>query len=270
MKRFKTKQELKDKRESVGYGWMKNANLFGLPYSKEIGKYYNELFFTTDPHPFDNLDIKVRVTPKQSKKLQKKAFKMGYKWHGEDISTLRRDGRSNFLFLYKEGKRITRDISNNEHNYLSNKNTELTYKQFMNGTVPKMIRDQKEFKVGDWVEILKLEPDQDASCFGAKVGDVVQVVDGSTERSIKVCVNGSECYIHKDKLKHTTKPKEKPLRLGSLSVTSGGDFYKVGCRTITKPRIETIFEELSAAEGEGITPNEVFEFMKKYKERLGL
>jgi hypothetical protein len=134
-KRFKTKQEAKEfKKDMVNlYKWMDLHNLWGLPkkYDPDGPNHTSDIAFTTDPHPFDNLDLKIRVTPKQSKKLQKKAFKMGYKWIDGKIVQLT---ESQFLFLYKY-KTITR--SEDERHFNNHEAIELTYRQFLNGTVPK-------------------------------------------------------------------------------------------------------------------------------------
>jgi hypothetical protein len=146
MERFKTKQEAKEFKGTVDYNYLNRYSIWSLPIensgheSQHWGKY-----LTTDPHPFDNLDIKVRVSPKQSKKLQKKAFKMGYKWkYHENILRC-----TEHPFIYIEMGKIDFDKSCHEADFNNYAHTELTYKQFMNGTVPK-----KEFKVGDWVKVV--------------------------------------------------------------------------------------------------------------------
>jgi hypothetical protein len=261
-KRFKTKQEMR--RDNVSFHPAYSYAL-GLPFNKtgnqsiypELTKgisygHVREEHLTTDPHTFDNLDIKVRVTPKQSKKLQKKAFKMGYEWSDGKRVQLTED---EWLAFWCRDKTITHG------NDKDSRWTELTYKQFINGTVPK-----REFKVGDWVEVID----------GAYTGEIGQITKQGNGAHRNYVSFGNYNQWKKDAyLKHTTKPKEKPLTFKGHEVEIHHDpgharYFNCGCvKSVYASSIVELLELKARLKGEA-TLDELAEFAETNKTRLGL
>lgn len=252
MKRFKTKQEFEKN------GMIMNPNFrycYGLPFNEKLepGKsfeVYSELTkgnaewcvtpsdITSDPHPFDSMDIKVRVTPKQSKKLQKKAFKMGYVWHGDTKGKIFIIDTGKIL-LHKDRKILQDSYKDNGDNY-----TELTYRQFMNGTVPKK---KKKFKVGDCVEVVGFDAFLDGhnpTKHYLKKGEVCIVRQSEKyEDCDSISTEGEQGYggwFPASNFKHTTKRPEEKLMFKEWEVKAGcGQVIQIGCKSFDRSELKT-------------------------------
>jgi hypothetical protein len=247
--------------------------LFGLPVKDEwvkkiVSVYPNltkgqslwnirENIITSDPHPFDSMDIKVRVTPKQSKKLQKKAFAMGYYW-GADCLNIRNEDAKYLFFQSMEGasslfpaKQINYDCDETYFN--EDSNIELTYKQFMNGSVPK-----KKFKIGDHVEIIA-----QYHSHGFKIGTIGKVTGRGPNEGYKVHDGVLGYYVDFNDIKHTTKPLKQPLTFKGHKVIKNIHSYDIGCANITHDDINAFLRVCDKANGEA-TPNEIAEFARKH------
>jgi len=269
MKRFKTKQEFKNE---YGDGWRRHSGwasflpsmdyLIGLPQKSIIDSTFmsEEWMLTTEPHPFNNLDIKVRVTPKQSKKLQKKAFKMGYSW-GMSRDVYVKNTDVCYLQTNKGRLTCTREIT------IFNgwkECEELTYKQFMNGTVPKKV---KEFKVGDWVEVVSrgkgVYPGFSHDFEIGKIGEITSLEDNVFR------LNGSQFCTSED-LKHTTKQPEEKLMFKGYEVKMEDDMYRIGCKTMEKSEIEAFYNFYKYVLKGDATADEAIEFISANETKLGL
>lgn len=138
--RFKTKQEFlaeygKDWRLGNGNWPPEMDHLFGNPYyntDNVDGWGMYDRFFTDDKHPYEDLNLKMKVTLEESEKVQKKAFKLGYRWSGSNELKVQSTDRP---YLYIDQGIIT--YGNMPETFLNyTKNIELTFEQFLNGDLP--------------------------------------------------------------------------------------------------------------------------------------
>ncbi len=269
MKRFKTKQEFKNaghvcSLENPLYVWLKENSLWGLSIKNEIRDYDEDLveccpfYHTTAPHPFDSMDIKVRVTPKQSKKLQKKAFKMGYGWlfsrsPGVNIPTNKEH------WIYIRGGRIDgwNFLNPNYH-----EGTEISYKAFMNGTVPK----KKKFEVGDWVEVVDKRMNH---CF--KIGDIIRICGRScSDENMNATNDIRTNHVSKKDIIHTGKRPEEKLMFKGHIVNVTDDRVVVGCKNYSKSELNGFIEVMNGCIEEDIDPSHASDFIIENKSKLEL
>ena len=221
MKRIKTKQELK----RDGYKtklWNPDYKYsIGLPCSAIKPKHKNDFLgykITTDPHPFDDLDIKVQVTPEQSMKLVKKAKRMGYSLLA-NINDLNINDNHG-LQIHNGTVGVLCRLPSRYEYFAEQESIELTYKQFMNGTVPKKDKlsgttshtqtEEKEFKVGDFVEVI-----DNPGYSGVNNGSIgeVRLIDtnGYVQVRIETCPNDTVGFKQKQ-IQHTSKQPKKNIR----------------------------------------------------------
>ena len=273
MKRFKTKQE-----------YQKDHPVRSLPHYGEpdIGNRwpYSDDWFTDAPHPYEGKNFKIRVTPEESEKVQKKAFALGYGWkeikEGEVV-------HSDKAYLYLDNKRLT--WGNLDSTYDDDKNIPLTPQQFLDGDLP----------LEDWKKLMNECGDDDPGgykAYAAKLDGLNKFIGRQKKPDayynehngfIHFWDSGQECQeiiklayrynlmSEEDfKAKHPYKPK---LRFMNWNVTVEGDEIRVACKTFTKEGIKAFYEFAKHTRG-GTCPapslDEVYDFIHKNKKELDL
>jgi len=260
MKRFKTKQELKrDGQLEHFYDIFRGMGItrrFGIPANER----YSDLITTHNPHPFDSINIKVQVTPEQSKKLVKKAKRMGYSLLA-NINDLNINDNHG-LQIHNGTVGVLCRLPSHYEYFAEQESIELTYKQFMNGTVPKKDKlsgttshtqtEEKEFKVGDFVEVI-----DNPGYVGVHNGSIGEIYlidpDHYIRVHIETCPNDIIGFKQKQ-IQHTSKQPEKNVKFvigdyvqitdlsgPSDAKTSGvkeGDIYKVEETTLNVTAIK--------------------------------
>ena len=165
--RFKTKQELKKSEGMKHFSDVPTMDyLFGLPYPTdpdEMGLSFQPLYprlakdsdywmigkemLTDAPHPYNSMDIKIMVTPEQFKVVMEKSSMLGFCCFN-GMTPMKIAPTKLYLFFSKDG--VIRQTDSAQA-FNESKKIEVTYKQFMNGSVPK-----KKRKVIDKPEITDL------------------------------------------------------------------------------------------------------------------
>lgn len=163
-KRFKTKQEFEEEfgkefHKKVQYSWADDTAmdyLFGCVYkskSENLPKQYthflakgcsgwsvSEDMLTTAPHPYSKGNWVVKVAEGQHDKVQAKALACGFKWIAEEKDVWFDGFDQQYLVIFNGVMGQDNPPINQDRNIYP-QYTKLTFDQFMDGDVPKLVHE---------------------------------------------------------------------------------------------------------------------------------
>ena len=269
--RFKTKQELKrDNPTNPTRGT--TCPYLGEPAGSGAITYHHTDMFTDEPHPYEGKSFKIKVTPEESEKVQKKAFKLGYKWFNSREKTIKQTDAP-FLFLDDDMGISCMTIGDQyfkDHEY-----TELTPQQFLDGDLPETWLQTSENEFLARLGVSKTEkPDAyiDAHC------NPLNIVSWREGRQVTTC-DLKLAYLYNLMSEEEFKKKHPPvLKFKDWIVKAHSDTIQVHCPgydgiLLSKKHIQGFMKVADLSGGQGAnTPSldEVYNFIHKHKKELGL
>jgi len=245
MKRFKTRQE---------YGCSVSMR-YGEPLKGLDHLHYGANCFTTDPHPYEGKSFKIKVTPEESEKVQKKAFALGYSWGCGDKNVSLEEG--SYLYILSDK---TIGWGDTEEFFRRHEGDELTPQQFLDGDLPTEACGDEDSGWPQWRLDAYISRSNTLVWWDRELHSTLTVSDAYKYNLM------SEADF---KAKHPDKPK---LKFKNWEVTVEGENINVGCKSLTKAGAKAFYEFANDTGGHHPTPSldEVYTFIHRNKKQLGL
>ena len=200
--------------------------------------------FMSSINPYEGKDVIVKIfTEKQTRKVQKRLFKRGYRWNtGKKDVTLSLDS------LCFDGKTLY--LCPELHNY--DTYIVLSYDQFMNNELP----------LSDHVGKL------DAYISGSSY---LCYWDGEKVESIPSMLEAYQYnLLSEEEFKKKHPEKEEKLMYGEHEVEVHALQIKVGCAIFNTKDLRGYLNTANKFKEHGVAPRNAHEFLKENKEKLGL
>jgi len=248
MKRFKTKQEcasLNPPATLVYYGEPCNSR----------DAFYRPEAYTTAPHPYEGKSFKIKVTPKESEKVQKKAFALGYSWYmGHIVLRVHEYG----IFVYKD-KHM--DSCSTENYFAHHDSIELTPQQFLDGDLPSEPAIDPNILQGRIDELKK--PD-------AYITEDNRIIFWDGEK-VDACKDATLAWTYNLMQEGAFRSKHPDkLKFKEWEVTLGPKDIKIGCEWFDKKDILRWYERSKVIRSFIVTLDDAYMFINDNKKRLGL
>jgi len=248
MRRFKTRQELSSIYPPV------LLHSYGEPCDG-TDVFYKQEALSEAPHPYEGKSFKIRVTPEESEKVQKKAFKLGYIWNNID-STHVHVLDSMYLFFAWDGDKLRITHSTGQVWFDESSHIELTPQQFLDGDLP---------EDGYKVDVAWKQTD----AYIDRNGNVyLRSLEGKT---FKAAVKLSELHEYNILSEKEFKSKHPDkLKFKEWDVVEKGDDIKVGCLVFFKADLKAFLSVVDEIFLNKCDCRDVQRFLIDNRKQLGL